>query len=102
MPPYLASAKFKGALESGNATVLQEAAYIWPTEPLRMSQVAVALDENKLNDQGLQVAVNATERFPDNYVVWATLNSMTTATEDQRGQALTQMKRLDPLNPTLK
>jgi hypothetical protein len=80
MPPYLASAKFKGALESGNATEIQEAAYIWPNEPLRMGQVAVALDENKLNDQGLQVAVDATERFPDNYVVWATLNSMTMAT----------------------
>jgi O-antigen ligase len=102
MPPYLASAKFRSALESKNPTVIQEAAYIWPAEPLRMSQVAVALDENKLNDQGLQVAVDATERFPDNYVVWATLNSMTTATEEQRGQALIQMKRLDPLNPTLK
>jgi O-antigen ligase len=102
MPPYLASAKYKSALGSGDATVIQEAAYLWPTEPLRMGQVAVALDENKLNDQGLQVAVDATERFPDNYVVWATLNSMTMATEAQRGQALTQMKRLDPLNPTLK
>jgi hypothetical protein len=102
MPPYLASAKFRGALESGNATVIQAAAYIWPTDPARMIQVAMALNENKLNDQGLQVAVDATERFPDNYVVWATLNSMTMATEAQRGQALTQMKRLDPLNPTLK
>jgi O-antigen ligase len=99
MPPYLASAKFKGALESGNATEIQEAAYIWPTEPLRMGQVAVALDENKLNDQGLQVAIDATERFPDNYVVWATLNSMNKATQAQKVQALSQMKRLDPFNP---
>jgi O-antigen ligase len=102
MPPYLASAKFKGALESGNATVIQEAAYIWPTDPSRMIQVAIALNDNKLNDQGLQVAADAAERFPDNYVVWATLNIMNTATEAQRAEAVTQMKRLDPLNPSLR
>jgi O-antigen ligase len=102
LPPYMASAKFKSALETSNATEIQESAYIWPTEPLRMSQVAVALNENQMNDQGLQVAIDATERFPDNYVVWATLNSMTTATEAQKTEALTQMKRLDPLNPNLK
>jgi uncharacterized protein YqcC (DUF446 family) len=67
-----------------------------------MIQVAKALSENKLEDQGLQVALDAVERFPDNFGVWATLNSMTTATEEQRAQALAQMKRLDPLNPTLK
>ena len=102
MPPYLASAKYKGALETSNPSVIQEAAYLWPTDPSRMIQVAKALSENKLEDQGLQVALDAVERFPDNFGVWATLNSMTTATEEQRAQALAQMKRLDPLNPTLK
>ena len=102
MPPYLASAKYKGALETSNPTVIQEAAYLWPADPSRMIQVAKALFENKLEVQGLQVALDAVERFPDNFGVWATLNSMTTATEEQRAQALAQMKRLDPLNPTLK
>jgi O-antigen ligase len=102
MPPYVASAKFKGALESGNSTVVQEAAYIWPTDPARMIQVAIALNENKLSSQGLQVATDAAERFPENFGVWATLSSMTMATEEQKAQALAQMKRLDPSNPTLK
>jgi O-antigen ligase len=102
MPPYLASAKYKGALETSNPSVIQEAAYLWPGDPSRMIQVAKALSENKLEVQGLQVALDAVERFPDNFGVWATLNSMTTATEEQRAQALAQMKRLDPLNPTLK
>jgi hypothetical protein len=102
IPPYLASAEFKSALESGNATVVQEAAYIWPVEPARMIRVAIALNENKLEDQALQVAVDATERFPDTYDVWVALDSMNKASEEQRAQALSQLKRLDPLNPTLK
>ena len=102
MPPYLASAKYKSALETSNPTVIQEAAYIWPLDPLRMIQVSSLLNENKLEAQGLEVAIDATEKFSDNYGVWAVLNTMKSATEAQKEEALAQMKRLDPLNPNLK
>ena len=102
MPPYLASGKYKSALETSNPTVIQEAAYIWPIDSSRMIQVAMTLNENKLEDQGLDVAVDAVERFPNNFGVWVTLNSMNKASDEQRAQALAQMKRLDPLNPNLK
>jgi O-antigen ligase len=102
MPPYLASAKYKGALETSNPTVIQEAAYIWPLDPSRMIQVAGTLNENKLEAQGLEVALDAAESFPDNYAVWAILYSMKSASEEQKAEAMAQMKRLDPLNPTLK
>jgi hypothetical protein len=102
MPPYLASAKYKSAIETGNPQVIQNAAYIWPTDPSRMIQVAMTLNDNKLEDQGLQVAQDAVERFPDNFAVWSTLNSMNKASVEQKAEALAQMKRLDPLNPNLK
>ncbi len=102
MPPYLASAKYKSALETSNPTVIQEAAYLWPTDPSRMIQVAMTLNDNKLEDQGLQVALDAVERFPENFGVWSTLNSMSKASVEQKAEALEQMKRLDPLNPNLK
>ncbi len=102
IPPYLASAKYKGALETRNPTVIHEAAYIWPVDSTRMIQVAMTLNDNKLENQGLLVALDAVERFPDNYGVWSTLSVMKKATEEQKDEALAQMKRLDPLNPTLK
>jgi hypothetical protein len=102
MPPYLASAKYKGALETRNPTVIQEAAYIWPVDPMRMVQVALTLNENKFEDQALQIALDAVERFPDNYNVWSTLSVMKKASGQQKAKALSQMKRLDPLNPNLK
>jgi hypothetical protein len=67
-----------------------------------MIQVSLTFNDNKLEDQGLKVALDATERFPDTFAVWATLSIMKSATEGQKEQALEQMKRLDPLNPTLK
>ena len=102
MPPYLASAKYKSALETSNPTVIQEAAYIWPLDPTRMIQVSMTLNENKLEAQGLEVALDATESFPENYGVWGTLSLMKNASAEQKAEALAQMKRLDPLNPTLK
>jgi hypothetical protein len=102
MPPYVASVKYKSALETGNPQVIQDAAYIWPLDYSRMVQVAMTLNENKLEAQGLEVAVDATKKFPDNYAVWAALDAMKIATAEQKAQALAQMKRLDPLNPNLK
>jgi O-antigen ligase len=102
MPPYVASARYKSALETSNPAVVQQAAYIWPIDSSRMIQVATTLNDNKLEAQGLQVALDATKRFPDNYFVWANLNLMKSATTEQKAQALVQMKRLDPLNPNLK
>jgi hypothetical protein len=102
MPPYVASVKYKSALETGNPQVIQDAAFIWPLDYSRMVQVAITLNENKLEFQGLEVAVDATKKFPDNYSVWAALDAMKSATAEQKAQALAQMKRLDPLNPNLK
>jgi hypothetical protein len=101
-PPYIASTKFKSAIETGNPQVIQDVAYIWPADSTRFVQVASILNENKLDAQALQVAIDATEKFPDNYFVWSTLNKMNSATPDQKTQALAQMKRLDPNNPELK
>ena len=102
MPPYVASTKYKSALETSNLSVIREAAYIWPLDSSRMIQVAMTLNENKLENQGLEVALDATKKFPDNYSVWATLDAMKNASPDQKAQAQKKMKRLDPLNPNLK
>jgi O-antigen ligase len=102
LPPLIASSKFKSALESGDARVVQQAAYIWPLEPIRMGQVAAALQQNKLEIEGLKIATEAVAKFPDEYGLWALLAGMPNATSEQKAQAAKEMKRLDPLNPNLK
>jgi O-antigen ligase len=102
IPPYMASAKYKGALETSNPTIIQKAAYIWPLDASRMIQVARTLNDNNLKENGLQVALRAVEGFPENYSAWAALYDMDSASEQQKKVALAQLKRLDPLNPTLK
>ena len=102
LPPYLASARYKGALETRNPQTIQAAAYIWPIDPSQMIQVAMTLNDNKIEDEGLRVAIDATLKFPNNYNVWSTLYLMNKASNAQKTEALSQMKRLDPLNPNLR
>jgi hypothetical protein len=67
-----------------------------------MIQVSMTLNENKLEANGLQVALDAVAKFPENYGVWGALSTMKSASAEQKAEALAQMKRLDPLNPNLK
>ena len=102
LPPLIASSHFKSALESGNPQTVEEAAYIWPNDPVRMGQVASIFQQNKMEPKALEIALKAVKKFPDEYGLWALLSSIPSATTEQKAQALAEMKRLDPLNPTLK
>jgi hypothetical protein len=102
LPPYLASAKFNTARESGDAKMVEESAYMWPNNPVQMLQAAGLLYESKLTTQALSVLADATKTFPDYYGTWGTLYQLPEATPEQKAEALVQMKRLDPLNPNLK
>lgn len=102
LPPLVASSKFKSALESGNPQVVEQAAYIWPLDPVRMGQVASIFQDNKMDLKAIKIATEATARFPDQYGLWALLSNIPSATAEQKARALAEMKRLDPLNPNLK
>ena len=102
VPSLVASSKFKSALESSDAQVVEQAAYIWPLDPIRMGYVGDLLSQNKLEAQGLAVITAAVAKFPDEYGLWAILARMPTSTAEQKAQAQREMKRLDPHNPDLK
>ena len=100
--PFVASAKYKSALETSDKVKIQAAAYIKPLDISRMLQVSMTLRDNKLQADALSVIEDALVKFPDSYDAWKVLASLTTASPAQIAEAKTQMKRLDPHNPELK
>ena len=102
LPPFIASAQFKSALESGDALKLEKSAYIWPDEPMRYGQVGLVLQANKLDAQAQRVIDAALLKFPNEFGLWSFASKLSTATPEQIAKAKVEMKRLDPLNPTLK
>jgi hypothetical protein len=101
-PSYVASVKYKNALESQNAGEITKGAYLWPLEQLRMVEVAGAFNDQKLEKEALAITLDAVDRFPNSFYVWRALYYMKAATPEQKQEALMQMKKLDPLNPTFK
>jgi hypothetical protein len=102
MPIVIASSKHKSALGSGRIQSIIDVAYRWPTDPLRMGQVALILQENKLGAESLTLITEATKKFPSEFKIWQILAQAPNATKAQVAEAKLQMKRLDPNNPNLK
>ena len=102
VPPYLAANKFYKALQSGDANVIQPAAYLQPYDRSRFTYVAQILQENKLEDRAITVLRDASKIYPDSYEIWNRWAGITSASPIDIARAKAEMKRLDPFNPDLK
>jgi len=102
LPPYIAATQYYKALQSGNATVIESAAYLKPFERMRFIQVASLLRDNKLEARAIVVVRDAAAKHPDSFEVWSLWASIASATPADVANAKAQMKRLDPHNPDLK
>jgi hypothetical protein len=102
LPPFIASAQFKNAFESGDAVKFENAAYLWPYEPMRYGQVGLVLQANKLDAQAQKVVDAGLLKFPNEFGLWSLASKLSTATPEQIAEAKEQMKRLDPFNPDVK
>ena len=102
LPPLIASSKYLSALKSFDPKVVEQSASLWPYDSNRMGQVAVFLANNGRQKEALDITSAGVNRFPDDYELWRITSELSVATSDQKFEALTQMKRLDPHNPNLK
>ena len=102
LPPYLAANKFYVALQSGDAEIIQPAAYLKPYDRARFAYVAQLLQENKLESRAIAVLRDATEIYPDSMELWRRWSTIPSASPADVARALAEMKRIDPNNPDIK
>jgi Lon protease-like protein len=98
----LAANKFYKALQSGDANVIQPAAYLKPYDRARFTFVSQILQENKLEDRAIAVLRDASKIYPDSYEIWNRWAGIASASPNDVARAKAEMKRLDPFNPDLK
>lgn len=102
VPPLSADSKWRSALESKDANRLIEAlkpGYLNPSDSQRYAQAVQIFAQSNLMDQAHSIAMSALEYNPDSYDGWRVLYFLPTATAEEKSKALTNMERLDPLNP---
>ncbi len=102
LPPYLAANKFYSALQSGDADIIQPAAYLKPLDQKRFLYVAQLLQGNNLDARAIAVLRDATGIYPDSIELWRLWAINKSANPTDLSYVKAQMKRLDPFNPDLK
>jgi len=102
VPPVAADATFRSTLKSGDVLKIEASVRQWPQSVTRLTYVAQLLREGNLPDRSIVIAREAVRFNPKNFEAWRELYLQPNATESERVQALSTMKKLDPLNPNLK
>jgi O-antigen ligase len=102
LPPVIASTKFLSALNSKDAKLVQQAAYISPLDANYMYRIADILVNNKLIAEATAVSNDSITHFSDDYPIWGLRSKLEGLPQEEIARALREMKRLDPHNPDLK
>jgi O-antigen ligase len=101
LPPYISASKFYEGMKTSDARVINVNAYLEPLDSRRMLYAASVLERNKFYKEAHEIATMATQNFSDSFEVWSFLLSLTNSTDEDKAKARAEMKRLDPLNPSL-
>jgi O-antigen ligase len=101
-PSLISDVTYRNAIDSRQVAAVEKSAYQWPQNGDRMLQVAATLRDNKLNEQALKVARDATKFAPERYEAWQVLGSIPITPDAEKAQAYAKLKELDPYNPNLK
>jgi hypothetical protein len=96
LPPFIAANRFYEGIKTSDARVINENAYLKPFDSRRMLYAASVLESNKFYRESLEIAKTTTKNFPDSFEAWTFLATLTNATEVEKENAQSELRRLDP------
>lgn len=102
VPPMASDIKWRNAQKSASVEKLQESmdpGYFNPQNMMKYLTNIHALENNGFNDLAKEYALVAIEYNSEVFELWKTFYFLKAATPSDKELALSEMKRLDPLNP---
>jgi hypothetical protein len=102
VPPLNADLRWRSAQVSRDATQLENSmkpSYMNPQNTFKLLNTIQVFEESGLNEIAHTYALKAVEFNPESYDSWKFLFLIKNSTDVERASALSNMKRLDPLNP---
>jgi len=102
VPPLSADMKWRSAQISGDVRQILfslQPGYLNPQNTTRFLEIAIALESSNFNDNSLKVIEQAIEFNPDSFETWRVAYYLKAADSQLKNEALSNMHRLDPLNP---
>ena len=102
LPVFLVDVKWRSAVGSGDAVIVENAARAWPINPIRLNEAVKIFMDNNYPDKARQLINLSVEKFPDGFISWYSFSQMPNLTEAEKTLILSNLHRLDPLNPKYK
>jgi len=102
VPPMSADMRWKSALKSQSLQNLESAlnpGYMQPANSAKYAQAVQLLEQSKFPDLAYTYAKRAVEFNPDSFDSWKLLYFISKSTQEDKSNALKNLKRLDPMNP---
>jgi hypothetical protein len=96
--------KWRTAQTSQSAALVEnalQASYLNPLNTFEFTNIVGVFESNGLTNLSHTYGLKAVAFNKDSYESWRNLYQLSKATEQERALALTNMKRLDPLNPNV-
>jgi hypothetical protein len=103
-PPLSADVKWRSAQISQSAKLVEETlqpSYLNPLNTYKFNNIVGVFETNGLIDLAHTYGLRAVAYNPDSYEAWRNLYQLSKSSEEERALALSNMKRLDPLNPNV-
>jgi hypothetical protein len=105
VPPLSADMKWRDAQLSQDVVKVEailQPSYMNPLTTYKILNVVGVFETNGFKDLAHKYALEATKFNPNSYEAWRAITMLSNSTEQEKSEALAQMKRLDPLNPNLR
>jgi len=103
-PPLSADMKWREAQLSQDVAKVEatlEPSYMNPLSTFKIINVVGILEANGFHDSAYKYALEAIKFNSSSFESWKTLTLLTKSSEQDKNQALEEMRKLDPLNPNV-
>lgn len=102
LPPYIAASKYYDSFRTSDVRYIGSAALIHPQDRARLIQTAKLFESKGFDEEAIRLARIATTRYPDSTEAWELVARSKESRMQEKLRAEAELKRLDPLNPSLK
>ena len=99
LPPFLADAKMRQALEGKDVDRIVAQVNAWPIDASRTNRIIIELANSDLISQAQGLAIKSVVDFPSDYASWITLYQLTPTDSNEREVQRAKLHELDPYNP---
>ena len=101
-PAFIGDSTWRSSIKTGSVEKVQKVANSWPKDTFRLLNIAILFEQNKYPQQAYDATKSLVEFNPYYFDGWKLMTELSQSTAEEKVNATSQMRLLDPRNRELK